>query len=215
MDFKNFNIDYINAFNFVKSDGRNVSNISDVSFFIINESDFNFFIDNEKIPQDIIDYAHQYMPTRNMQINVLLSNGNITRITNLKIDNNKSAFIISEYKNDHMPTDKAQSIIRFVLTRLNQKDTIIGSREVISKKKSGRDYPITVMYISKKKYLNDIKKQLGEEVEWKHSWDVLGHWRKCRMIGKDSYGDYNQINRTWVSPCIKGDGPLIKKLRIL
>lgn len=50
-------------------------------------------------------------------------------------------------------------------------------------------------------------------IEWSHSWEVMGHWRKVSGIGKDRHGKYGTKGLTWVVPYIKGKGELVKKMR--
>lgn len=55
----------------------------------------------------------------------------------------------------------------------------------------------------------------GEPVDWSHRWEVRGHWRKIRGVGKDRDNKPIVNGFTWVVPHIKGDEslPLIKKIR--
>lgn len=52
------------------------------------------------------------------------------------------------------------------------------------------------------------------KIDWKHSWSVVGHWRAVERIGKNRHGEYCEIGRTWVNPCLKGNGDFIKKTRM-
>jgi hypothetical protein len=58
-------------------------------------------------------------------------------------------------------------------------------------------------------------KALGREVEWTHSWEVMGHWRRVRGLGHDRSGQLITSGFTWVKPHIKGDGELVVKTRVL
>lgn len=55
----------------------------------------------------------------------------------------------------------------------------------------------------------------GAPLEWTHTWEVRGHWRKVVGVGKDRDGNYTVFERTWVLPHVKGDGPLVVKNRII
>lgn len=51
-----------------------------------------------------------------------------------------------------------------------------------------------------------------------YSYEVMGHWRKLqniKQIGKDRYGYRNVKGYTWVIPYTKGEGELIKKVRVV
>ena len=54
-------------------------------------------------------------------------------------------------------------------------------------------------------------------IDWTHRWEVMGHWRKCKGIGKDREGVYCEPNATWIKEYVKGpeDAELIKKVRII
>lgn len=106
-------------------------------------------------------------------------------------------------------------IFRYLLYKINQKDTYLGIENITMKKKSGQTEIKPISYVCSKRNLLKRSQELSNKIEWKHSWECIGHWRVCRTIGKDRDGNYNQFNRTWVKPCIKGDGTLIKKLKVL
>lgn len=108
-----------------------------------------------------------------------------------------------------------QLLFRYLLYKINQKDTYLGIENVTMKKKSGQTEIKPISYVCSKRNLLKRSQELSNKIEWKHSWECIGHWRVCRTIGKDRDGNYNQFNRTWVKPCIKGDGTLIKKLKVL
>lgn len=48
-----------------------------------------------------------------------------------------------------------------------------------------------------------------------HKYDVSGFWRKCKGLGKDRDGTYNQKGRTWVKNYIRGNGEYIYKTRVV
>lgn len=52
-------------------------------------------------------------------------------------------------------------------------------------------------------------------LDWSHRWEVRGHWRHVRGIGKDRAGDYIVYGFTWVKDFVKGpqDKPLVVKTR--
>lgn len=106
-------------------------------------------------------------------------------------------------------------VFRYLLYKINQKDTYLGIENITMKKKSGQTEIKPISYVCSRRNLIKRSQELSNKIEWKHSWECIGHWRICRTIGKDRDGTYNQFNRTWVKPCIKGEGTLIKKLKIL
>lgn len=72
-----------------------------------------------------------------------------------------------------------------------------------------------VVFVSKKKYINESQEKIPSLIEWSHKWEVMGHWRRCSTVGKDRDGNYNVIGLTWVSPHIRGEGELVIKTRIV
>lgn len=71
-----------------------------------------------------------------------------------------------------------------------------------------------MILISDKKYARKKIVINGAPIKWSHSWEVMGHWRIAKGIGKGRDGNYDQLNRTWVLPHVKGEGDLVKKTRI-
>ena len=67
---------------------------------------------------------------------------------------------------------------------------------------------------TKNKY-NSIR-AIGK-LEFNHSFKVRGHWRRIseKSYGKDRQGNYNILGYTWVTEYVKGEGELIKKLRVI
>jgi hypothetical protein len=57
----------------------------------------------------------------------------------------------------------------------------------------------------------------GGVVDWSHRWEVRGHWRRVKGIGKDRAGDYSVVGHTWVRDFTKGppDLPLVVKTRVV
>lgn len=66
-------------------------------------------------------------------------------------------------------------------------------------------------------YLSPSNKAMSlgknENVDWQHSWEVSGHWRKVRNFGKDPSGNLIKNGFTWIRSHIKGDGELVIKIR--
>jgi hypothetical protein len=57
----------------------------------------------------------------------------------------------------------------------------------------------------------------SKEIDWTHRYEVRGHWRRIKGIGKDRSGRYGISNFTWVTDHVRGpeEKPLIKKARIV
>jgi hypothetical protein len=66
----------------------------------------------------------------------------------------------------------------------------------------------------KKDVESHAAREFNKEVNWSHQWEVRGHWRKCATVGKDREGNYCVSNFTWVKNHVKGEGLLVKKVRI-
>lgn len=57
----------------------------------------------------------------------------------------------------------------------------------------------------------------GHKIDWSHRWEVRGHWRKVKGLGKDREGVYGVRGFTWIKAHVKGnaDKPLVKKTRVV
>jgi len=53
------------------------------------------------------------------------------------------------------------------------------------------------------------------EIEWTYSWEVRGHWRRLKGVGKNRTGQKNVPGWTWVKSHTKGVGDIIKKDRVV
>lgn len=73
-----------------------------------------------------------------------------------------------------------------------------------------------ITYITSSKTKPSTSNNLTINWDYSHRWEVRGHWRVCKGIGKDRQGEYCVNGFTWVKPHEKGpeDKPLIKKTRI-
>lgn len=92
--------------------------------------------------------------------------------------------------------------------------------KINQKIKQRREHDVKIHRIRKVVYLSpknvDTRCLItGKKLEWSHRWEVRGHWRNCRGVGKDRHGEYNVYGRTWVIPHEKGAiAPLVKKTRV-
>ena len=55
------------------------------------------------------------------------------------------------------------------------------------------------------------------KLEFNYSFKVRGHYRRIsdKTYGKDRNGNYNILGYTWVTEYVKGEGELVKKLRVI
>lgn len=77
-----------------------------------------------------------------------------------------------------------------------------------------------IYYVLDKKEDVEIQKKKIKsrgKLEFTHAFKVRGHWRKIddKSIGKDRSGDYNVQGYTWVIDHIRGEGELVKRVRIV
>ncbi len=107
------------------------------------------------------------------------------------------------------------TLLAYIVYRIGNKETKIYSKPVEMKTRSGQKIIKPVTFLSTNKNINIYEREIGHPVKWTHCWEVMGHWRLTKSIGKDRDGKYNEIGRTWVNPSIKGDGELIKKIRFI
>lgn len=107
-------------------------------------------------------------------------------------------------------------VIRRLCKTLNNKKNKTGSVKTNTRIKldaySGKTIKrLVVISDSNQKSLTSIK--LGTEVDWSHAWEVRGHWRSVKGLGRNRCGDYCIEGYTWVSPHVKGKGDLLTKTR--
>lgn len=95
------------------------------------------------------------------------------------------------------------------------KDILMGEKRQSIKMRIGRDFLKTnrIIIVSPKKVKHKYEDQ--NKIEWKHTWEVMGHWRLIKGIGKNRTGDYIMLGLTWVKPHLRGEGPLVKKIRLI
>lgn len=73
-----------------------------------------------------------------------------------------------------------------------------------------------IVYVRPKKSTQDVYDRKNKRLEFSHRFEVRGHWRKIRGIGRDRQGKYVINGFTWINDFIKGPEylPLIKKTRL-
>ena len=75
--------------------------------------------------------------------------------------------------------------------------------------------PKDVIYIGSKP---EVKKHLGTRKiinKPDYAYEVMGHWRITNSIGKDRQGNRVVKGYTWVRPYTKGQGEVMKKVRVV
>lgn len=113
------------------------------------------------------------------------------------------------------------TLAKFYLDRLHkEKIGITGKGNKVKYKMNGEKKYFkfkNITYVSPKKYQAEITSKVSSHIEWSHRWEVRGHWREVKGIGKDRAGNYCVNGHTWVTPFVKGpeNSPLVKKSRVM
>lgn len=117
--------------------------------------------------------------------------------------------------------DESDALIRYALRKIfNRTKLVFGeesnSNTICIKKRTGKEWwkVSPVIHISLEKCGKFREPIYGEKIDWKHTWEVRGHWRKTSSIGKDRDGKYTVSGYTWVKDHKKGDGKLVEKIRV-
>jgi len=121
-------------------------------------------------------------------------------------DDSENHPIIKDYIRDLLVKMKTQS--NATVNERRRKSIRVGR-----KKKHYELKP--VVYCAPKKYTKKFEKIYSRKLKWSHSWEVGGHWRKIKGIGKDRYGEYKIKGLTWVKAHTRGEGNLVKKTRVI
>jgi len=116
---------------------------------------------------------------------------------------------------------KRLAIAKAYVDSLNRKNTYL-AKEKTGRKKSIRNGKKKtyldikpIIYVVDKKTYNEKPASLGHNIDWSHKFEVRGHWRKIKSIGKNRFGVYCIKNFTWIKNHIKGKGDLVKKTRVV
>lgn len=222
--FKGIHVEYVESYNGMKKEGYSLNgSIQDVSYWYVDEKNHSVWHSSLNQEESLSKQKEMLvsMPNNNMVITVKIS-GNLCRVVIcLSPDGIVTASrtrLGDRYNSDKKTEDVLSklgvSLGCYIVDALNSKETLIGSANVKNKTLSGRDKVIPIVYISSKKLLAQSKKLHPQVIDWRHSWEVLGHWRSVKNIGKNRDGEYGIIGKTWVNPCVKGNGELIKKIRL-
>ena len=229
IDLHSFNESYKKCYSSARSgDKKPKGHIDSVTTFFIDIGDEQIDeyekLGNGLSPEKMAPYLqfiHDNLPTFNVKI-IASFGGHIRGMTAFIVD--EKAIQINGlgemFKKEEDPeTHKlamSLSILYNLCKRLSEDNTYLGQQEVnVFNPRKGKEFPMTITYISKNKKPQYISPISNNKIDWKHSWAVSGHWRKIKGIGKDRYGERNTINKTWVTPCIKGSGSFVEKLKVV
>ena len=135
------------------------------------------------------------------------------------IDHKGKKETIALWCEDELSKNAILSIAKVYLDKMKKLD--IGTVKTLCKAKyrspNGKikEYkPKNVVYVGKRSNLQGC--ELAATVDWSHSWDVRGHWRRLkdsRSKGIDRKGNRTVDGFTWVKPFTKGNGVYIPKIR--
>ena len=127
---------------------------------------------------------------------------------------------------EQMVIDTALSVIK-ILETLNHKSWTVVSNDTPVKVKSrvGRNLtkykykPSNIVYVTTEQKFRTAHPELSHKIINKpnYAYEVRGHWRRLQysQIGKDREGLRGVKGFTWVTPFIKGEGEVMKKIRIV
>lgn len=124
---------------------------------------------------------------------------------------------------DSAPADSQMEtvdrILRIVLDNALRKTNQVGEinlpRQSLARRQSSKPHLVKKLIYICRSRASSPQQLLGYPIAWKHSWEVMGHWRTVPTIGKDRQGNYVVPGRTWVAPHERGEGPLIHKTRLV
>ena len=188
-------------------------------------SDLVYLFIREYAPNTItgtIYYAHAHLMVLNIPFTIHLSM--------------LQPYIISDFYEPRLPDSNAVLEETFVAVNSTCKvlnnlskhavavDVPTGTKHEYFRRKHGTTIKVPerpIYYVldkqeEKKKYkYNDIKAR--GTLEFSHAFKVRGHWRKVsdNTYGKDRNGIYKVKGYTWVTEHVKGEGELVKKVRVV
>ena len=125
-----------------------------------------------------------------------------------------------------MVIDTALTVIKLLET-INHKSWTVVSNDTPVKVKSrvGRNLtkykykPSNIVYVTTEHKFRTAHPELSPKIINKpnYAYEVRGHWRRLQhsQIGKDREGLRGVKGFTWVTPFIKGEGEVMKKIRIV
>jgi len=140
-----------------------------------------------------------------------------------KLGVGKSKF---NYLYEQMVVESALAVIKIMETLNHKSWTVVSNNTPVKiKTRVGRKLtkykykPSTVIYVSTKQKFCERHPELSHQVINKpnYAYEVRGHWRRLQyhQIGKDREGLRGVKGFTWVTPFIKGEGEVMKKVRIV
>ena len=132
---------------------------------------------------------------------------------------NSDGELDTQEKIDCITRDKevARQLSAYVSKHRKAEDpqTPVRSKSIRAGKKK-RTYQLNpIIYVSPRAHVRQVERTLGRKMDWNFSFEVRGHWRSVKGIGKDEQGVYRMQGLTWVKPFTKGKGQLVKKTRVM
>lgn len=130
------------------------------------------------------------------------------------------------YLYEIMVTEVALSVVKIFETLNHKSWTVISNETPVKvKARTGRNLtkykykPSTIVYVSSKQKFCTRHPELSHRIINKpnYAYEVRGHWRRLQyhQIGKDRDGARGVKGFTWVIPFTKGEGEVMKKVRIV
>ncbi len=142
----------------------------------------------------------------------------------------EQGFILSDFKMVNIPNYWAEDVIleyhfivRSLMDRLKAENQSIGTikkkhRVRIGQGAERRLHTIReIVFVTPKKLREQTARNHNVIVDWSHRWEVRGHYRKIKGVGRYRNGRYGLKGLTWVVPHTKGpeDKPVVRKQRVV
>ena len=109
-------------------------------------------------------------------------------------------------------------LLKVIFSTMTVENTVIEKKTIKVRIRSGKGLESHKIkdIVRVVKNRQTCKPLIGGTIDYSHRFEVMGHWRKCRLIGKNRAGEYNVKGHTWVVPHVKGPDKkdLITKIRM-
>jgi hypothetical protein len=96
-------------------------------------------------------------------------------------------------------SDLVLNMIKPFLLLLGDKQSVQGKGRKIKVRSNGNKTYLRETYVSSKRYISKDS-SIPTNIAWTHCFDVCGHWRKVKGIGKNRQGERTVKGYTWISP---------------